>query len=136
MGQLLETSELRWYRQPVVRVSVAAQLIVTGCAAAGLALWNDAYLSALFCGAGGCLLASLYGARRVFSDTETAPDRVLATLYRAEIGKLVIVSVLFLAAARFIDINFVAICVAFVVVYLSGSLASFWADVTPDRPKS
>jgi F0F1-type ATP synthase assembly protein I len=81
-----------------------------------------------------CIVSTAYSGAKVFGNKIGTPEDTLAGLYQAEIGKLVIAGgLLFVALACVDDLNFIALCVAFVAIQMCGSIAAAWAPNAPER---
>ncbi|MFT5393467.1 MAG: F0F1-type ATP synthase assembly protein I [Gammaproteobacteria bacterium] len=126
--------EVPWYCALPVRRALLIQATAT-LVGSGFAWMVSPSAGVSVCLGGAiCLVSTAYSGAKVFGKTIGTPEDALAGLYRAEIGKLVIAGgLLFVALTCVDDLNFIALCVAFVAIQMCGSIAAAWAPNAPER---
>ena len=119
-----------WYRDRALCRMLSAQLSLTLGAPLVLWFWSDGIALAVFLGGTVCVGSTAYCGYRVFAAATDTPEVLLASFYRAEFGKLIIVgSLLATAMAALEGVNFIALCLAYVGVQICGSIFCSMTDV-------
>lgn len=123
-----------WYRAPSLTRALAVQVAATLVLSIAVLPWTGEAALGVLLGGGICLLTTVYSGKRVFGAQDESPESALAGLYRAEVGKLVITGSLFVAVLVCLEeVNFIALCIAFVFIQIVGSIAASWAVQAPPR---
>ena len=128
------TGSSRWYRDRTFGSIFIVQLVLCLVASAVAWVWSVEIALAVLLGGGVCLGATTYSGYRVFGGRTDSPETALYSLYSAEVGKLVVAVVLLaVVMATVEEVNFIALCLAYVGVQLSGNIVAAFAAPNPVR---
>lgn len=122
-----------WFRDRTLRRVLSAQLVLTVAASALAFPWSEGAAPAVLLGGATCVGATAYCGFRLFAVSGDSPRETLTSLHRAALGKMVVAGALLLAVMALLEeINFIALCLGYVVVQIGGNVLG--AATGPGHP--